>query len=346
MSQTPLILPYGGRRPRFASAPRLSGPGVALLGRITAGHRCRFGTGAVVRADGHDVDIGDDFDMGAQATVHIAHDVYGTRIGDAVTAGAGSVIHACTVGDGCHIGAGAVVLDGSVIGAGAALEPGAVVFPRSTLDGGWLYAGVPAKPLRPLAPEELAALHAATRAGDGGKVTNDVAYPEARDGAATDTKGCLFIAANARLAGAVVAEGGNSIWFGCILDAGAQQIALGRNTNIQDNSVLRAISAPLRIGRDSTIGHNVTMTDCSVGERSLIGIGAVVAPGSVVGDDVLLAAGAQTQAGQVLDAGWLYAGNPASKLRPLDSGKRDGIADIWRIYRDYALAYDAAQRAA
>jgi gamma-carbonic anhydrase len=194
--------------------------------------------------------------------VHIAHALHPTHVGDGVSAGAGAVIHACDVGDGCWLGPRAVVLDGSRVGAGAAIAADAVVFPRSELEGGWLYEGAPAVPVRRLGTGELAALHESWVAGEAVSIA-----------AGAPGRGSLFVAATAVLRGAVRAEGGVGIWYGCRLDGGTLGITVGENANIQDNSVIRAVAAPVTVGREATVGHNVTMTDCTVGERSLIGIG-------------------------------------------------------------------------
>ena len=85
------------------------------------------------------------------------------------------------------------------------------------------------------------------------------------------------------------------------------------------------------------------MTDCTVGDRSLIGIGAYVAPGSVVGNDVLLAAGAHTEDGQVLDDGWVYGGSPARPIGRLDDKKRLIISSTWPTYCEYARRFLKAQ---
>ncbi|MBZ0138494.1 MAG: gamma carbonic anhydrase family protein, partial [Pseudorhodoplanes sp.] len=114
--------------------------------------------------------------------------------------------------------------------------------------------------------------------------------------------------------------------------------------NIQDNTVIRCTGAQgVTIGRDTTIGHNVTIHDCVIGNGALIGIGSVVAPGTIAEDRVLLAAGACTTPGQVLETGWLYAGNPAKKLAPLDSGKFALIDMIIGHYCQYAIDYKAAE---
>lgn len=333
---TVLILPYEGTGPEFAAPIVHAGRGAAVLGRATLGRAAWLGALSVIRADGHYVAIGDDFRMGARATVHIAHGYLPTEIGSHVTAGSNTVIHACEVGDNCQFGNNVVVLDGSKVAAGCALGDGAIVFPRTELEGGWYYEGAPARPVRRLEKGELEKLHAATRAlEDEGFAHTDLPAAPA---------GAIFLAATARLAGKIATEGENGIWFGCDLDAGGHEIRVGANTNIQDNTVMRCERSSIVIGRDSTIGHNVHMRDCTMGDRSLVGIGAVVAAGTKIGDDVLLAAGARTEPGQVLDNGWLYTGSPARPRAPLDDQKRMLIAGTWPTYCDYARRFAEAQR--
>jgi carbonic anhydrase/acetyltransferase-like protein (isoleucine patch superfamily) len=333
----PLLLPYSGVSPVFATPPIHAGPNAAVLGRATLGRAAWLGAGSVIRADGHFVEAGDSFHLGAKSTVHIAHGIYPTKIGANVTAGRNSVIHACEVGDDCHIGDDAVILDGSHVEAGCAIASGSIIFPRSELQSGWYYEGMPAKPIRRLESRELEALHAATRA------SGDIAAELPRDPADGAEAKALFVAWSATLHGRIVAAGGNGIWFGCDLDAGVHEIRIGENTNIQDNTTIRCIGRSVAIGRETTIGHNVSMTDCAVGDRSLVGISAVVAAGTIVGDDVLLAAGARTTEGQVLEDNAFYAGRPARRMAELDDRKRLIIAETWPTYCDYAARFNEAQ---
>jgi gamma-carbonic anhydrase len=332
-----LVMPYAGVSPAFASPPSHSGAGAAVLGRVTVGRDAWFGAGAVVRADGHYVTIGDDFRLGARGTVHIAHDVHPTHIGDGVTAGVNSIIHACDVGNRSYIGRDVVILDGSKIGEATALADGAVVFPRSSLEGGWLYAGQPAKPVRKLEPGELDALHAATRAAP-----DEAGAPASR--LHVEATGHLFVALTARLSGRIVAGPDVGVWFGCDLDAGRHVILIGESTNIQDNTIIRCEQGSVEIGRESTIGHNVLMTDCKIGDHSLIGMGSTIAAGTQVEGDVLVAAGAHTAPGQVLESGWLYGGRPARQLSRLD-GKRGIITGTWPVYAMYARKFQDEQMA-
>ena len=159
-----------------------------------------------------------------------------------------------------------------------------------------------------------------------------------------EADGQLFVAATARLVGHILAGPEVGIWFGCEFDAGGHAITIGESSNIQDNTIIRCEAAPVRIGRESTVGHNVLLTDCLVGDRSLVGMGAVVAPGTVIEDDVLLAAGSRTTEDQRLESGWLYGGVPARQMSPLDDRKRAIITTTWPTYCTYARKFDDEQR--
>ena len=335
---SPFILPYAATLPQFATPPLQCGDGAAVLGRATLGARARLGTRSVIRADGHFVKAGDDFSLGARSTVHIAHDLYPAIIGDRVSVGTNAVIHACTLGSDIVVENDVVILDGSEVPDRVVIEAGSIVFPRSKLESGKLYAGMPAKPVRDLRPQEIEERAAAIRA-------SSESEPAPTALAAMDIAENVFIAATARLRGRIMAAKNSSIWFGCSLNAGAGEIRIGENTNIQDNTDIDCGSAgSFEIGPGSTIGHNVTLGACRIGARTLIGIGSVVAPGTVVEDDAFLAAGAETTEGQILESGWLWGNRPARKIAPLDEAKRTLIRLTVEHYCGYAQAFAEAQR--
>jgi gamma-carbonic anhydrase len=334
----PLLLPFDGVEPRFAAPPKHLGGGCSVLGRVEIGAGAIVASGAVLRGDGHFVRAGDGFSIGQNGTVHIVHDVYPAIIGDRTAAGRDAVVHACTVGSDCVIEDNAVILDGSVVEDNVLIEEGSTVFPKSKLASGFIYAGSPAKPVRALMPEEReeraqrlrkAAISAPALAGSTGP------YVSAAHSA--------FVAKTASLAGRIALRDRSSVFFGCAFDAGHHEIVVGENSNIQDNTRIFCSSAGVEISRDVTVGHNVLIHDCRIGERSLIGIGATVASGTIIEEEVLLAAGAVTLAGQTLESGWVWGGRPARPLTGLDDAKRAMMTMIIEHYRAYAQAYKRAQ---
>ena len=338
---SPLILPYAGIVPSFATPLAHTGEGSAILGRVTLGRHASIGARTVLRADGHDVKAGDDFFAGARTTLHIAHEVFPCIVGDRVTVGDDACVHACMLGSNIIVGDRTVILDGAIIGDNVIFEPGSTVFPGKRIDGGHVYAGSPAKMVRPVEAGEVAKRREAMLATHKDKA----AIGGSSISASSQIDPSVFVASTARVRGRVIAAASTSIWFSNDFDVGEAGVSIGLRTNVQDNTVIRATSRGVTIGADTTVGHNVTIEDSTIGNHCLIGIGSFVAQGTVVEDHVLLAAAARTEPGQVLDSGWLYAGTPAKKLAPLDQGKRDLIEMIIGHYCQYAIDYKAAEEA-
>jgi carbonic anhydrase/acetyltransferase-like protein (isoleucine patch superfamily) len=153
-----------------------------------------------------------------------------------------------------------------------------------------------------------------------------------------------FVARTAALSGDVVLSAQASVFFSCVLDAGESTISVGDNSNIQDNTWIRCDSDRVAIGRDTTLGHNVDVRDCTIGNRCLIGIGSVLTAGTIVEDDVLLAAGSTTVPSQRLSSGFLWAGRPARSLSKLDDSKREMMRLIVEQYCGYANAFREVQQ--
>ncbi len=340
-----LSLPFAGHLPSFADEPVFAGPRSAVIGRATFGAGVWLGTDCVVRADGEAVRIGADVFLGDRSTVHIVHETTPAIIGDDVTVGANAIIHACTIGDGCVIERDVTVLDDAVVAPGVLIEAGSTIFPRKRLDAGWIYAGSPAKPVRALRPGELRKRATAVRLQAVGDPTADAAADMLgeHDLGPQDLGASVFTALTARCAGRVAFAPGASLFFSCVADAGTGAIDVGADTCVQDNSILRAGAGELVIGREVTVGHNVRMADVRIGARSLVGMGAVLAAGTLVQDDVLLAAGSTTEPGQVLESGWMWGGRPAKPISRLDGPRRAGMAQNIVTYCDYARLFRDAQ---
>jgi len=147
----------------------------------------------------------------------------------------------------------------------------------------------------------------------------------------------------AQVIGDVLIDEGSSIWpFTVIRGDQDNWIRVGKNTNVQDGSVLHVTpDAPCVVGDNVTIGHRCVVHACTVGNRVRIGIGAVVLTGAVVEDDAQVGAGAVVPQGKVVPAGWLVMGVPAKPVRKLEEADfadmRVNVTDyltLWR--RDYA----------
>jgi len=137
-----------------------------------------------------------------------------------------------------------------------------------------------------------------------------------------------FIHETAFVNGKVTIGAGASIWPMVVIRGDINDINIGARSNIQDGSVLHVthdsrFSSPggesLQIGDDVTVGHNVTLHGCTLQDRCLIGMGAIVLDGAVVETDVMVGAGALVPPFKTLESGYLYVGNPARRSRPLKS---------------------------
>jgi carbonic anhydrase/acetyltransferase-like protein (isoleucine patch superfamily) len=339
----PHILPYAGIAPSLASALLHAGAGAALLGRITLGRNAWLGALSVIRADGHFIRVGNEFHLGTRATLHINHEIYPCVVGDRVVVGADTCVHACTVGSDVVIGDGAVILDGAVLEDNVVLDPDATVFPNKRVPGGSRYAGSPAKPVARLESGEVAARRSAIMGAP--SIGDEPLWLREVPAAGSDIHPSVFIAATASVRGRLLAAEDASIWYSNDFDADSATISIGARTNIQDNTTIRcATQQGVSIGHSCAVGHNVTIHDCVIGDETLIGIGSWVAPGTRIGNRVLLAAGARTTPGQVLEGGWMYVGRPARKFTPLDDAKLALTELIVSQYCQYARDFTVLER--
>lgn len=142
-----------------------------------------------------------------------------------------------------------------------------------------------------------------------------------------------FVADGARIVGGVTIEAGASVWYNAVLRADSAPIVVGAQSNVQDNvSVHVDDSHPALIGRRVSIGHNAVVHGCTIGDGSLIGMGAVILSGAVIGEGCLIAGGAVVLGGSDIPSGSLVAGVPAKVRRPLTDEEREGLIANAEIY--------------
>ncbi len=149
------------------------------------------------------------------------------------------------------------------------------------------------------------------------------------------------------LIGDVIVGPESSIWPGAVLRGDVNAIRVGARTSIQDGTVLHVThdhdrapgGFPCRVGDEVTVGHNVTLHGCTVEDRSLIGMGAIVLDGAVVRSGALVAAGSLVPPGRELEGGYLWLGNPVRRGRALSEEERESFAYQAASYVSLAAAY-------
>lgn len=135
-----------------------------------------------------------------------------------------------------------------------------------------------------------------------------------------------WVAPNAQVMGDVVMGEHSSLWYGAVARGDTATITIGANSNVQDGSVLHAdTGVPLTIGQGVTVGHQVVLHGCSVGDGSLIGIGAVVLNRVRIGRNSLVGAGSLVTEGKEFPDGVMIMGSPAKVVRELTPEQIEGL---------------------
>src|SRR5215813_5980491 len=141
-------------------------------------------------------------------------------------------------------------------------------------------------------------------------------------------EGQYYIAETAVVIGRVRLQAETSVWFGAVLRGDNEWIELGERSQIQDNATLHTDPGfPTTIGRDCVIGHNVILHGCTVGDNSLVGMGAILLNGVKIGKNSLVGAGALVTEGKQFPDNSLIVGAPARVIRTIDE---KGMAEIAR----------------
>jgi carbonic anhydrase/acetyltransferase-like protein (isoleucine patch superfamily) len=149
-----------------------------------------------------------------------------------------------------------------------------------------------------------------------------------------------WVAETAQVIGAVELGDNASVWFGVVIRGDTDTIRIGANTNIQDLSVLHADAGkPLTIGRDVSVGHQVMLHGCTVGDGSLIGIGAVILNDARIGRNCIVGAGSVVTEGKEFPDNSLIIGAPAKVIRTLDEAAAKKLAENAAHYVENARRF-------
>lgn len=165
------------------------------------------------------------------------------------------------------------------------------------------------------------------------------------DGIAPVIDASAWVAHDANLIGRVVLEAETSVWFGVTMRGDNEEIRVGRGSNVQENCVLHTdMGFPLVIGADCTIGHKAMLHGCTIGEGSLIGMGATILNGARIGRGCLIGAGALVTEGKDIPDGSLVMGAPGKVVRELDAEARARLLKSAEGYRRNAARFRAGLR--
>ncbi len=147
-------------------------------------------------------------------------------------------------------------------------------------------------------------------------------------------KSCYF-SENATLVGDVVLGDNCSVWFNAVIRGDVNYIKIGNNVNIQDGAVVHCTykKYPTEIGNNVSIGHNALVHGCVIKDNVLVGMGAIIMDDCIVESHVIIAAGAVVTQHTKLEAGYIYAGIPAKKIKPVSKELING--EIERIAQNY-----------
>jgi carbonic anhydrase/acetyltransferase-like protein (isoleucine patch superfamily) len=136
----------------------------------------------------------------------------------------------------------------------------------------------------------------------------------------------------------------SSLWFNTVVRGDVQSIRIGARTNVQDNTTVHVTTGtgPCSIGSDVTIGHNAIIHACTIEDRCLIGMGAIILDGARIQADSMVGAGALVTQGKTFPPGSLIIGSPAKAVRLLTEEEKAGLLESAEHYVDTARGYTGA----
>ena len=162
------------------------------------------------------------------------------------------------------------------------------------------------------------------------------------DGKTPQVDSTAWIADSAQVMGHVTLGPDASVWFGCVLRGDTESMTIGEGSNIQDLTVMHADHGlPLTIGEHVTVGHKVMLHGCTIGDESLIGIGAIVLNGARIGKNCLVGAGSLVTEGKEFPDGSMIMGTPAKVVRQLTPEQIEGLRLSAQHYIDNARMFRA-----
>ena len=153
----PVILPVKGVKPHMGENCFIA-ENATLVGDVVLGNDCSVWFNAVIRGDVNSIRIGDKTNIQDGAVIHCTYQKAATTIGSNVSIGHNAIVHGCTVADNVLIGMGSIVMDNALVQQHCIVAAGAIVLENTVCESGWIYAGIPARKVKQLSPEQIAGL--------------------------------------------------------------------------------------------------------------------------------------------------------------------------------------------
>jgi carbonic anhydrase/acetyltransferase-like protein (isoleucine patch superfamily) len=153
----PLILPVKGISPRISENCFIA-ENATIVGDVVMGTECSVWFNAVIRGDVNSICIGNKTNIQDGAVIHCTYQKAATTVGNNVSIGHKAIVHGCTVEDNVLIGMGAIVMDKALVQKNCIVAAGAIVLENTVCESGFIYAGIPARKVKQLSPEQIAGL--------------------------------------------------------------------------------------------------------------------------------------------------------------------------------------------
>lgn len=153
----PLILPVKGVLPQLGEGCWVA-ENATVVGDVQLGRDCTVWFNAVIRGDVNSIRIGDKTNIQDGVVIHCTYERAATTIGSNVSVGHKAIVHGCTIEDDTLVGMGAIVMDNAVVQRHCIVAAGAIVLENMVCESGWIYAGIPARKVKQLSPEQIAGM--------------------------------------------------------------------------------------------------------------------------------------------------------------------------------------------
>jgi carbonic anhydrase/acetyltransferase-like protein (isoleucine patch superfamily) len=157
MNQQPILLPVGDKKPVFGQDCFLA-PNCTVVGDVVMGDQCTVWFSAVVRGDVNSIRIGSRTNIQDGAVIHCTYQKAATLIGNEVSIGHNAIVHGATIHDNVLVGMGSIVMDHAVVESNCIIAAGAIVLENMYCESGWIYAGIPARKVKAVSPEQIAGM--------------------------------------------------------------------------------------------------------------------------------------------------------------------------------------------